>query len=55
VLEPSRSSDLTQEPLGAEDCGQFAMHRLESDGPIVPQVVGKVDCRHTPAAKLALK
>jgi hypothetical protein len=46
--------DLEEEPLRSERGGELGAQDLKGDGPIVPEVVGKVDRGHAAASELAL-
>ena len=49
-----RDLDLAQEPLGFDRLGEVALDDLQCNFAIVLSVVGKVDDRISPTAKLAL-
>ena len=49
------SSDLAQEPLGAEHGGELGAQHLDRDLAVVPQVAGEVDGRHAASPELALE
>jgi hypothetical protein len=54
MLQAGGDPDLQEEPLGSEQGGELGAQDLESDGPIVPEVVGEVDRGHAAASELAL-
>jgi hypothetical protein len=55
VLEPSGCLDLALEALGTERPGMSGMAHLESDGPLVPEVMGEVHGGHAATPELALE
>jgi hypothetical protein len=54
VLQPGRDVDLALEALGAKSVRQIGVEDLEGYGPVVPEVVGKVDHGHSTPAELSL-
>ena len=46
MLEVRRDFDLAEEPVGAEDGGEFGVEHLERDAAVVPEIVREVDGRH---------
>jgi len=54
MVEPRGDGDFPQEPLGAEHGGQLGPQHLEGDGPVVLQIVGKIDRGHAAPTELAL-
>jgi hypothetical protein len=54
VLQPGAEADLAQESVGPECLGQFWAKDLESDLPVVLDIVRKVDRGHAAPPQLAL-
>ena len=54
VLEVGGGSDLGQEAGRPDHGGQLPAEDFEGDAPLVAEVVGEVDRRHTPLAELPL-
>ena len=54
VLQVGGDPDLGQEPLGAEDRGEFGPQHLERDLPLVLQILGQVDRGHPAGAEFPL-
>ena len=54
MLQVRGGLDLDQEPLGADDGGQFGLQDLERDLAVVLQVLGQVHRGHAALAELAL-
>jgi len=55
VLQIRRRLDFDQEPLGADDGGEFWPEHLQRDFAGVLQILGQVDGGHAALAELALK
>ena len=55
VLQPRRRRDLAAEALDVHAGADLGPEQLEGDGPVVAQVVGEVDGRHSAPAELALE
>ncbi len=54
MLQIGRGANLAQEPLGAEDGGEFRLEDLERHAPVVAHVVREIDRRHPAGPELAL-
>ena len=54
MLQPGGDLDLPQEPVGAEDGGEFGPQHLDRDPAPVPEVARGVDPRHAAPAHLPL-
>src|SRR5256712_13509258 len=52
--EPSGDLDLAQEALGPDGGSKLRAQALERNGPVMANVVGEIDRRHSPAAEFAL-
>src|SRR2546427_1078755 len=52
--EPSGDLDLAQEALGPDGGSKLRAQDLERNGPVMANVVGEIDRRHSPAAEFAL-
>ncbi len=50
-----RDPDLLEKPVAAEHGGEVGMEQLECDGPVMTEIVGPVDYRHTASAKLGFQ
>ena len=50
--EARRDLDLAEEALGTEGGGQLATEHFDRDGAAMFQVLGQIDRRHAPVAKL---
>ena len=55
MLQAGGEADLSEETIGTQGIGELGVEDLQRDGPVVPQVAGKVDRGHTPAPELALE
>ena len=53
-VRPARDFDLLEKPLRTERRGELGLQHLDGDLAMVLQVLGEIDRRHSPAAKLAL-
>ena len=54
MLQGRRGLDLDDEPLSAEDRGQFRFENLDRDLAVVLEIVREIDRRHAASAELAL-
>jgi hypothetical protein len=53
VLERRGDLDFAKEPLAPDDGRQLGLEQLDGDAPVVLQVFGEKDDRHSATAKLA--
>ena len=54
MLEDRRDLDLGEKALEPEDRAEVGIQELESDVPVVPEIAGEIDRRHSAGANLAL-
>jgi len=55
MLEMGGDADFTEEPFGAQRCGELRAYHLDRDCAVVLEVVGKPDYGHATAAELPLE
>ena len=52
MLELSNDGDLAEKPIRPDRSGHLGPQDFYSNGPVVLEILGEIDCRHASATKL---